>query len=324
MKKQLNKFFFAFGVFLLVLGCSDDSDKKTEQIVKSQEGLNEKSDSVKKDEKQPDLKSELNNISFPSKPDKKSIVTYILKILILSQDLNRYSPEDQQIDMLAKIGEQYIDVLLDFGNNKSIAGRFYINHAIARIATESSKNKIIENLRLNEDLAKVVLKNGWQVEARDIMIEKLYKERFVPKELIQAVVKLEDPLTYDALIYFFVHGTNQYNTYGLTYKLPGININNHIIEAWEITLATRTNYEKMLMAELAIRLGRKDALEILIEGLYEFKSPTLNDRFLKILKEYVDIKGDLSAIAEWYNTNKNNIIFDVATKKFVLKKQKAT
>ncbi len=272
---------------------------------------------AKASEESPDEEA-LGKISFPANPTKETLRQYVFDILAATRSQHRFKPDDPQVNMLLRVGEENIDVLIGVARLCDIHTSYHINMAIKQLATEQNKSVIINSLPDNKNLVWIVVTHKWQNEARDILIRELKKKVHLPVEWIQAVSDLQDPSTYDLLVNHFINSDRKYDTYNVIKDLPGIGLEaHHIEEAWERTSKRLNPPERVMMATIAIGYGKEDALEILVDGLY---TVWYVDLVREALLKHTEGTGDNDQIMDWYKTNKDSIFFDKETRKFKVRK----
>jgi len=318
-----------------IFGCKGDSED-IEAIQEELKKINERLDKLENNplqkflfenppkHKGPDL-AELGKIKFPSNPTKEALKSYIREILDISSNLTSYSSDDPQVDLLAEVGEENIDLLIHYSLTNP-GEDFYLNYAIDQIATPKSKSKILDALPFNRDLISVVVRYEWEAEVKEILVEALLMTvsdisggNYLPRQWIKAVAGFKDPTTYDALIFYFVNGSNRSATYEIIKDLPGIDLDAHVIEAWEKALLSH-EWERISFAPIAIGYGRMDALEILIDHLNDPSYSRERGKMWAAIIKHTEAKGSNDDLIEWYNENKDNLIFDKKSKKFMKKK----
>ena len=269
---------------------------------------------------------ELEKIKFPENPDKDSLRKYVMQIMNASRNQRSFSPEDPQVEMLAEIGEENIDILIE--SYRTFQYRlipFHIICAISEIATDKSKDRIIALLPENQDFMSIITKNSWENDARKTMIEILQsRPSYINDELIKALVFLDIPETYEDLRSYFINGSNQATTYNIIKELPIRDLDAALIEAWEIARKNSDHFDqwnRSSMAILALGAGRKDAYEVIFDnidtGSQELKY--MQPQMLSALRRHSDCSGSVENIREWYNKNKDNLVFDAQGKRFKVK-----
>ncbi len=262
--------------------------------------------------------SALQKIDFPKEPSDENLRLYVAQIIEISQNQTTYTPSDPQIGMLTRLGEEHIQILLDAlkSNNPY---NFHLLRAIDRLSTEKSKPQILASLSTAPSLAEILLKNSWQNDARETLIQGLHQE-FLPEDWLRAVASFEDPSTYDALIQHMVHGLNPASTYEVVENLPGIQLDDAVDKTWQRS-KHRHGWQADTFAIIAIGYGKVDALEHLIHVLDSRKPDQeyLKDQALQALIEHTTAHGSTEEIRAWYQQNRDHLVFDSADKKFKVK-----
>ncbi len=262
----------------------------------------------------------LNAIQYPEDPTKENVRNYVDRIAIATEGQNSYSTSDPQVPMLARVGEENMDILIDAAETSGRGmSHYHINRAIQRLATEKSKDLILRALNDNRELAEVVLENNWQGDARDTLVTGLSDAEYLPSQWIECVASFKDPATYDALLGYFVRGMNRSQTYNVIKDLPGISMDKSVDDAW-LRARRSHHWERCSMAIIAISYGRQDALEQLIRDMDAKdmeRNSHLRDQAQFAILDHTDVtNAELDDLKAWYAASKDSLTFDPATKKF--------
>jgi hypothetical protein len=271
--------------------------------------------------------AKLRKIKLSKNPTEEQVKEYINKIAIASRGQNSFSSEDPQVRMLTKIGAENLKFLIEsLGSNigtHGFGGKYHIKEAIYKLAGDEHKKLIMEFLPQHTSLVKIVLDRGWEKDAKEILIEELSStSQNLPYEWIQAVANLNDPKTYKDLRWFLVNQNNRSSTFKAIKHLPGIKLEESVNEAW--TEGTGQNdWERRGIAEIAVQYGHFDALEYLVDFLINdrnnrWAASAVRQHVLRHLKFY----GSNKEILAWLKKNKDKIVFDKKTKKFMLDNDK--
>ncbi|MCP4147815.1 MAG: hypothetical protein GY757_08690 [bacterium] len=101
----------------------------------------------------------LSKIRLPHNADAGQVETYIRQIMTAALAKSRKSGKDIEIDMLAKVGPQHIELL---GNTGILySSKYYAQCAILRIAGPESKSQILNILDDYPELYSLVFSEGW-------------------------------------------------------------------------------------------------------------------------------------------------------------------
>ena len=211
----------------------------------------------------PDVEA-LEKITLPKNPTKKAIKNYIIKIALASKNQNSFSPRDSQVAMLVEIGNENLELLL----RRRITGNdFHRIYAIERLVEDKDKALILKYLPKQKDLVEIVLKKGWEHDAKQILYDELKNlPSYLPTGWIQAVAKLKDPASYELLKQYLMFGSNKSWTYRAIKSLPNIKLADAVHEAWENTI-DHDEYSRNRFASIAMAYGQLDALDIVINAL---------------------------------------------------------
>jgi len=261
---------------------------------------------------------ELDKITLPENPTKDQIIEYIRKISRVSAKQRSYSESDPQVFMLMKIGNDNLELLLNTNLNHEV--EFYAIPAINHLAQSKDKELILKYLPFKKDLVKVVIKKGWEEDAKSILYNELRQiPQYLPTEWIKAIANLEEPCVYDDLKQYLILGSNKRWTYETIKMLPGIELENAVKQAWEN--AKRDQWSKNSFAPIALAYGQSDALSVIIESLdspHNDYNSVRNPR--KHILQYTYASGSNNDLRAWYNQNKSNLYFDKEKRKYIVKK----
>jgi hypothetical protein len=262
----------------------------------------------------------LARIPLPENPTKAQARDYVKAILIASQRRNSYSPDDPQVGMLAKVGPQNLDVLFEFKANKgSGPGAFYLGNAIARLARPEDKEFVLRALPTVHELITLVVKSGWQAEARDTLVAALRdeQEEFLSREWIQAVASFEEPDTYPELKSYLMRCSNKQMTYMLIRRLPGIDLEDTVASAWKDARRSSSAYTVLDSCMMAAEYGHADVLESLVDILKRGDDENFQRRAATFIRRYTPATGNNDALIAWYEANRDRLVFDPKLKKFM-------
>ena len=258
----------------------------------------------------------LAKIVLPPNPTKAQITDYINKILTASKNQNSFSNQDIQVEMLAKVGEDNLDLLIAALPRDS--HKFHTIYTIKQLASAKSKAAILKYLDRYPDLVDAVVINGWEKDAREILLAKLNtRPQYLPTNWIQAVKNLKDPKAYPGMIEYFIYGTNKSFTYEQIKNLSGINLNGAVADAWDMARMDQ-DWGKFSMAIIAVRYGHLDALETLIDN-QKNQNQYLRGNIRQAILNNSDASGSAEEITRWFQKNKADLVFDPITRKFKVK-----
>jgi hypothetical protein len=264
-------------------------------------------------------------IAFPADPTAENLKNYINEIVVASQGNQSYSTQDPQIAMLALVGTDNLQLLVNAMPDGASGGMgvYYVEKAISLLVEDRHRDLILEALPVKQRLVSVVLEKRWEREARDILIAGLKESNgaYLPGEWVKAVAALRDPETYDVLTEYMAKTSSSPSyVYESIRLLPGIQLGDAVSKAWEKAKGSDNQYNVAGMAVIAASYGHPDAVETLIGLLKNPPGRTssfVNPRLSLLL--HLDTSGSNEEIIAWYETNKENLVFDPKSKKFKLK-----
>ena len=98
-------------------------------------------------------------------------------------------------------------------------------------------------------------------------------------------------------------------------NLPGIELDTTVAEAWIV--AQDSEWERPSMAPVAVEYGYLDALEYVVESL-DRERPWASWRrpARVIILRHTEARGTNEEIRQWFEQNKDRLVFDPETKKF--------
>lgn len=255
-------------------------------------------------------------------PDAGSVEawSYVIDIARATAGQRRVSANDPQVGMLEALADEHMRVLIDAVELPEL--RFYALLAVRRTAEEPHKDIVIEALPDQPRLIGVVRQHGWTADARDQLILGLERGvAYMPRTWVQAVVELEDPATYDALLLHLVRARCSRTYYSLMCELPGIPMDRAVGVAWEAVVGSPTNpREKDELAEIAMSHGRLDALEHLVTLLPDEGAPMTGREagIRESVYRHIDFEGTPAQLRDWLDTNRDRLVFDSAGRVFYL------
>jgi hypothetical protein len=164
----------------------------------------------------------------------------------------------------------------------------------------------------------IVVKKGWQQDARDTLILNLGDEKAtLSTNWIKAVVDLNDPASYGPLKKYFLRASNQDN-YKIISRLADINLAPEVDIAWKKAKFGR-DHEVAQMLFPAADQGHADALEAAVRILQKTdnKENYVRRQAKDVLLKFTPATGDEAALIAWYEANKSRLSFDPQAKKFL-------
>jgi len=145
------------------------------------------------------------------------------------------------------------------------------------------------------------------------------EKQYLPDDWIKAVASLQDPSTYPALKAYLVNGNNKERTYSEIKQLPGLDLSDSVDAAWKKT-RYGSSHEVLNMGEMAAEYGHADALDAAAGVLKKEKNQYELKRARQVITKFTPATGDDATLIAWVQSNRDKLVFDPQSKKFVLQK----
>jgi hypothetical protein len=266
-----------------------------------------------KDWKGPDTQL-LDSIYLRAHPSKAEMQAYVDQIATASSNQTAWSLEDPQVDMLAEVGADNLDVLLQAPSPLS----HYAAAAIAELASNEDESTIIQALPHNVNLIQTVVRQEWTTDAKAALVSVLQAHpSYLPPQWITAVASFQDPTTYPDLEWYFVNGPNQGSTYQAIRQLPGIDLADAVSEAWQSNRVKCASSGRSATTSAAMDYGHVDALESAVGALgrQPCESDWLYDARNLVL-QHLDVTGSDQQIQATFQKVREKLAFDPISRKF--------
>ena len=257
-------------------------------------------------------------IQLPQNPTKAQVKEYIDALIASSQRDAYIGPLTEKLKV---VGHDNLDVLLETLENVS-QGSYSpaLEQTIEGLAQKDDEAKVLPLLATHTQLVTVVVKLGWTKDAHDTLIAQLNDphQRFLPREWIRAVAMFKDPSTYPALKAYLIRTSNRQETFNAIRKLPDLDLTDTVAAAWTQANLEGPN-EIRNMEGIASESGHLDALARVIDTLRdEDKEPGAEVQRCetyarRVIPHRLD---DDAAIVQWFDTNRDKLVFDKETGKF--------
>jgi hypothetical protein len=196
---------------------------------------------------------------------------------------------------------------------------FYLSEAIQRLTRPEDKALILQGLADDHKLAGLVVKYGWQADARDTLVSGLEHETHgLPDDWIKAVASLQDPSTYPALKAYLVKGRNRGEIFKAIKQLPGLDLTDAVDEMWK-KAKYASPWEAMNACGIAAQYGHADALETAAGVLKTSKNQYETKQAREVITKFTGASGDDKALVAWVEGNKGKLGFDAGSGKFVVR-----
>lgn len=278
----------------------------------------------KTDEKE--RKDALANAVLPENPTHAQCQAYVKKLRKAAEGNRGYSSRDPIVTKLKEIPKEHIGMLLgEISNGTSL--RYYANYAIQNIDIESLRESFIKGLDDEPGNIGIIVINGWCEDVRPTIIRKIESaDGSLTADWFQAGVDLREPKLYAKLHEIATSSRSAVQFIGMLEALPDYDLNNTIQTCWEKSRKGKLSISQNYIAPMAAERGNVEALGVLISYLnnsssymysYSSSSSSFNRQRIAVLK-HIDFIGSNKEVQKWYKTNKDKIVFDHLTKRFVL------
>ncbi len=339
---DMHKWFLScIGIFAMLCGAPDaraQYDPRTNLILEELQHLREAVDALTREVKElregrppvrpapgpGDLRGSdheaLATVRFPEDPTPDALRKYIREINRISENQRSFSPRDPQVDMLMRVGPDRLDFLLQSMDRRSrgLGGYYHAREAIIQLAEDRHKDLILEYLPHNHDLAPVILRFGWEEEAKDILMEGLAAmPDYLPRDWIRAVIHLDDPETHPLLLAFLMHGRNKSQTYNVVSSHITEGLDEAVEEAWR---QSRQNWDRRQMAPIAAEHGIREALDYMIGEMAETGSA--DERGMREWRPTIirltGFIGTTPDLIQWYEKHREQLEYEEESRRYVL------
>lgn len=265
------------------------------------------------------------DIHLLNDPTVEDVKRYIQKIKVATEGQRSFLPNDPQVTLYMEVGKKHIPELinaLSTGSSSGSMADYHILPVIERLMGKDDKTQILQALSEHPCLIRIVLGQGWEGDARDILVEKLKSGQRLSTDWIKAVARLRDPESYPLLRQYLISADSRSWTYEAIKDLPIEDLEGAVNEAW-VAGKYAHEYDRQRLADIAVTYGNAGALEYLIHALNfpagNSSSAQMNGTSRFIVLRLVDFKGSDEELAAWFAANKKQIEFDPASRRFVVK-----
>jgi hypothetical protein len=270
----------------------------------------------------------LPEIDLPPNASKTQVKEYINSILLTTLRRKKFQEDDPQVAMLVKVGAQNLGALLEVRSGLKSSSNFewgsgtqtaaYLDAAIKQLARPEDKDLIIRALPFDDQLAEIVVEKGFQADAREVLMTRLSHERdSLPIAWIKAVAALQDPATYPELRSYFIRCSNRKSTFAVIRMLPGFELVDAVAEAWK--KAKYDDWGATWLCGIAAEYGHADALQKAADILRTTNRKDYLEETREVLKKLTPASGDDPALLAWFDANRDKLVFDQQSKKYIVK-----
>ena len=198
----------------------------------------------------------------PAKPTSVDVRSTLL--LIDSADPRQGDVGDPAFARLLAIGERDLGSLISELGRSGYRSQRGLTEAIATLADEGQRDRIVVSLEDRVQLADVVLACGWEQDARDALVATLRARRPLTTDGIRAAVLLGDESLYPYLLEQFDHQPST-EVFDLLWQIPELRkpVEEIVRRRWARMRSAMHLRESLHFPELhlALRIGELGALK---------------------------------------------------------------
>lgn len=183
---------------------------------------------------------------------------------------HRFSLWEPAPQRLRAIGERDFGELLAHWQRSSNEGQRVLGMIVDDLLDDSRKAELLAALPRHPDLAYLAVARGWEAETRDALLAALATRKRATFRMFQALLLLDDPSVYPAILAKFAQAPSLY-LFAALERVPALRpeLDRLARESWQgqrsvITLDKLTYDESF---KLALRVGDPDALQLMAECL---------------------------------------------------------
>lgn len=258
---------------------------------------------------------------LPEKPTNAQILSYITAIKDASAGQHNFSPNLPQVALYRKIGPGHLQFLLSISSNLSIDNNFI--YALPDLVGSADKEAALAALPTLPELLVPVLKNGWAKDHKKEIFAVLSGGQIFnihdQKKIILALAETDEDrqLLMDA----FVRNASLSFMFDDLAQLPGVNPVELANRAWQQQRFSVDDWQRSQIALLAARHGNVEALGYLINK-YATKAQNnfLDEKIPLFIAIATGQPLQPEKLLNWYGENRDKLVFDPATKRYLIKK----
>lgn len=279
------------------------------------------------------------DINLPENPSDDQVRDYITAVLNADSKQRSYGQQELQVVLLSKLGRERIPLLLEqlpkYYTGNQYAATSNLRYAIRNLADDSCheliKDAILNTPQNHQGNMMELLKNlqlGPQDKEFFITLlndQKNSSNSYINYTLIETAAGLNDPEINQILINLVIQSSNlQYNLKRLK-STEGFNMRETMKEAWKYR-AGMSSQDQLYAAQYAALNGEAFALDLLVSALTPGSKALKNAQFdpYFALLAAIDFRGTDKEIQDWYEQNKNNLIFDKESGRFTVRAEEPT
>lgn len=262
------------------------------------------------------------DITLPDNPTREQSEAFVEKLRDAAEHVTSYSSSDPIVDKLKQLPGEHYDLLIGEIHNRTKL-RYFANYAMRDIDVEVLRERFVESVDSTEHGIAVIVMHGWVQDVRDAVIKRMETaDGTLSPAWFQAAVELDDPALYPKLHEVTINSRYATQFLSMLQTLPDYDMGHTVDVCWKRHRENKLSISSSTISTLAAEHGNAEALGYLVNQLrystsYMSSATSHNSRRLKVLR-HIDYRGSNTEIMEWYEANKDKLVFDHYRKRFML------
>lgn len=271
----------------------------------------------------------LDLIVLPQEPTREQCAAYIetLRDHLRGRGRVGWSNMDPEVEKLKAVPEKHRDLLFDEVLNETTL-RNYAFFALKDTDARAFRDRVIASLPDKPQYITIVTAYGWYEQARPFILKRLASAQgSVMPIWFQAFVEVAKPEHYAKLHELTTRSLNEAPQFlSLLATLPDYDMANTTNACWRLTAdgvrKSNSDFSRRQLAPLVASYGNVEALGVLVDRLHRapntmMQTRDLDDQRLNVIR-LIDFRGSDRDIKEWFDANRDKLVFDNLTKRFVV------
>lgn len=272
----------------------------------------------------------LDEIKLPENPTRAQCTAYVEALRKHVEGRNSFSSGDKEVKKLQALPPEHVDLVLGEMVG-STPLRFYAKYAMRQTDPETYRDVAVQKLADRPNFIMLIVRYGWFEKAKPAILARLEQGNHTdtPATWFQAYTEVAEPKHYNTLHEIAIQSTEPENLIPLLQTLPDYDLNHTISACWQKTKKETSSYTRSrrqrAIAEYAVSIGEIDALGALIDTLqndhsYHRSQIDQVDKERAQVIRHIAFRGSNKEIKEWFDSNRDKLVFDTFQERFVLKK----
>jgi Skp family chaperone for outer membrane proteins len=273
-------------------------------------------------QKRVDPKVTLEDIKLPENPTRQQAVAYVEALRKACEGRRSFSSSDPATLKLKELPPKFADLLITEMQNRTSL-RYYANYAMREIEPENIRQHVIDTLSEKPNNIGMVVMHGWVEDVRDHVIAHIESaDGNITPAWFQAAVELDEPSLYPKLHELTIQSRNAAQFINMLGMLSDYDLAHTVDVCWRRAKEGKLSVSTSVLAQKAAEYGNVEALGTVITQMrtstsYFSHSSSFNARRTNVLR-FIDFRGSNDEIRNWYEQNKDELVFDKARGRFVL------